>query len=110
MICQGRNSSPVISSGGIVSGSRMSVRTEPFDQDLGAASLLAQPAPEHEGEADHAVIAMNARAPYEIPFRQIAAMAASAFKEQDVIILHVLDPEPVKRRRHDEVAPVLFLF
>jgi len=27
-----------------------------------------------------------------------------------VIILHVLDPEPVKGQRHDEVAHVLFLF
>jgi len=86
----------------------MSVRTEPFDPDLGAAALLAQPAPKHKGEADHAVIAMNARAPSEIPFRQVSAMTASAFEKQDVVVLYVLHPKLVKRRRHDPLLPFSF--
>jgi len=68
----------------------MLVRGETFDPNLSAAALLAQPAPEGEGEADNAVIAMNARASAKFPLRQVSAMVASAFEQQDVVVLQIL--------------------
>ena len=83
----------MISSGGIVSGGRMSVRFEAMYLDLGASSLLAQPATQDEGEADHSVIAMDSRASQQLPLGEKAAMVAGAFEEQDVVVFHVLHPE-----------------